>query len=118
MSLLARFAMVRNQTPIMAAGGLVQKDWFIFFYNLYLAITEGMPQPSESAPVTASPFTYAAVIRGQAHIAGGTVSLIEFSRDGAAWFNTGITSGFVQMDARDQIRITYTVVPTLTYFPM
>lgn len=122
MSLLARFAMVRNQTPPTERVGdrvLVQKDWFLFFTNLYTAVTDGMPQAPEAATVGASPFTYTAVIRGQAHIAGGTVSLIEFSRDGGTtWYNAGVTSGFIQMDARDRIRITHTVTPTLTYFPM
>lgn len=118
MSLLARFPMMRNQTPIVEAGALTQKDWYLFFVNLYLSVTEGMPQAPETIVVGASPFAYQAVIRGQAHIGGGTVSLIEFSRDGTTWFNTGVTSGFVQMDARDQLRITYTVTPTLTYFPM
>lgn len=119
MSLLARFSMARNQQPIVMAGGLAQTDWFRFFTNLYLAATEGMPQEATAITVTASPFVLISVIRGQAHVAGGTVSAIEFSRDnGATWFNAGVTSGFVQMDARDQLRVTYTVLPTITYFPM
>lgn len=118
MGLLARFAMTRNQTPIVATEGLAQKDWYIFFYNLYLAVTEGMPQAQEVIPIGASPFVYISVIKGQMHIAGGTVSLVEFSRDGTNWFGAGITAGFVTMDARDQLRITYTVAPTLNYFPM
>jgi hypothetical protein len=118
MSLLARFAMVRNQTPIMAAGNLVQKDWFILFYNFYLAVTEGLPQPAVAISLTASPMTYTAVIRGQAHIEGGTVSVIEFSRDGTNWYDTGVTTGFVQMDKGDAIRVTYSVAPTIVYFPM
>jgi hypothetical protein len=118
MSLLARFAMTRNQTPIVTAGGITQKDWFIFFYNLYLAVTEGLPQPETNITVTTSPMTYTAVIRGQAHVSGGTVSVIEFSRDGTNWYDTGITAGFVQMDKGDQLRVTYAVAPNITYFPM
>lgn len=116
---LPRFSMARNQTPIQGPQGLVQKDWYIFLYNLYLSVTEGMPQQPEALPLGASPFVYQAVIRGQAHIAGGTVSAVEFSRDrGTTWFNAGISEGFVQMDAQDQLRITYAVAPALTYFPM
>jgi hypothetical protein len=118
MTLRARFNMTRSQTPIVGPGGLLQKDWFLFLTNLYTAVIEGTPQPEEAAVVTASPFVYEAVIRGQAHVSGGTVSAIEFSRDGTTWYSTGITSGFVQMDARDFLRITYTVLPTLTFFPM
>lgn len=119
MTLRARFNMVRSQTPPIGAGGLAQKDWYLLWTNFWLAITEGMPQAPEAAVVGASPYVYTAVIRGQAHIGGGTVSAIEFSRDeGATWFNAGITSGFVQMDARDLLRVTYSVTPTITYFPM
>lgn len=110
--------MTRNQTPIVAVGTLVQKDWFLFFTNLYSAVIDGNPQPEEAVTLTASPMSYTAVIRGQAHIAGGTVSLVEFSRDGTNWYNTGITAGFVEMDTRDLLRVTYSVAPTITYFPM
>jgi hypothetical protein len=118
MSLLARFAMVRNQTPLLGPNGAAQKDWYIFFYNLYLAVTEGLPQAATALTVTTSPMTYAAVIRGQVHIEGGTVSVIEFSRNGTDWYDTGITAGFVQMDKGDRLRVTYSVAPTITYFPM
>lgn len=118
MSLLARFAMVRSQTPIVGPAGAAQKDWYIFFYNLYLAVTEGLPQAATAITVTPSPMTYAAVIRGQAHVSGGTVSVIEFSRNGTDWYDTGITVGFVQMDRGDQLRVTYSVAPNMTFFPM
>lgn len=121
MTLRARFAMVRNQTPpVEDVGGrrMAQKDWFLFFTNLYTAVTDGLSQPAEASTLAASPAVYTAVIRGQAHISGGTVSLIEFSRDGTNWYDTGIVKGFVTMNASDSIRITYTVIPTLTFFPM
>lgn len=118
MTLRARFAMVRNQTPILGAGSLMQKDWYLFFTNIWTAVTEGMPQAEEAVTVTASPMTYTAVIRGQAHINGGTVSVIEFSRDGANWYDTGMTAGFVQMDKGDLLRVTYAVAPTINFFPM
>lgn len=112
--------MTRSQTPIAGPGGLLQKDWYLFFTNLYTAVTGGTPQPEEAANLTTatSPYTYQAVIRGQAHIDGGTVSLIEFSRNGTNWYDTGITEGFVQMDERDQLRVTYSSVPNITFFAM
>ncbi len=118
MTLRARFAMVRNQMPIVMERALAQKDWYLFFTNLYTAATDGLPQPEEAATVTASPFVYTAVIRGQVHIDGGTVTLIEFSRDGSTWYDAGITAGFVQMDRADSIQVTYAVAPTITFFPM
>lgn len=118
MTLRARFAMVRNQTPIVGPGGLSQKDWYLFFTNLWTAVTDGLPQAEEAVSISASPMTYTAVIRGQVHVSGGTVSVIQFSRDGTNWYDTGITSGFVQMDRNDLLRVTYSVAPTIIYFPM
>lgn len=117
MSLRARFAMTLSQTPLVE-NGLSQQDWYIFFYNLYLAVTEGMPQAEEAVTIAASPMTYTAIIRGQAHIGGGTVSVIEFSRNGTDWYDTGVTTGFVQMDRNDLLRVTYAVAPNINYFPM
>lgn len=118
MTLQATFPMMRNQQPIVMDRGMAQKDWFLFFTNLYTAVTDGLPQPAQALPLPASPGVLVATIRGQAHIGGGTVSLIEFSRDGRIWYDTGITRGFVTMDRADSIRVTYTVVPTITFFPM
>ena len=110
--------MVRSQTPILGPQSMAQKDWYLFFTNLYTAVTGGTPQPEEAAMVGVSPYTYTALIRGQAHISGGTVTTIEFSRDGTNWYDAGITEGFVQMDERDQLRVTYAVAPDITFFPM
>jgi hypothetical protein len=117
-ALNARFPMNRPQAPLVAQGGIASKDWYVWLYNVYLAVTEGLPQPEEAITLSASPFSYQAVIRGQAHISGGTVSAVEFSRDGTTWYNAGITAGFVEMDARDQLRVTYSVLPTIVFFPM
>lgn len=117
MSLLARFQMVRSQTTPVVAN-LMQKDWYTFFWNLYLAATEGLPQPAEVVPLPASPGVYVAIIRGQLHVGGGNVSAVEFSRDGTNWFDTGLVEGFVEMDKADSVRVTYSVAPALTFFPM
>lgn len=118
MSLGARFAMVRNQMPLVMERGMAQKDWFLFFTNLYTAVIDGMPQPGEALTISASPMTYTAIIRGQAHVGGGTVSVIEFSRNGTDWYNAGVTTGFIQMDKGDLLRVTYAVAPNISYFPM
>jgi len=121
MTLRASFAMVRNQTPPVDRIGervIAQKDWYLFFTNLFKAATDGLPQPEEEVTIGTSPAVYVAVIRGQAHIGGGNVSSVEFSRDGSNWYDTGIVEGFVEMDRADSLRITYTVAPTVTFFPM
>lgn len=118
MALNARFSMPQPQTPLIIAGNIPQKDWFLAFSNFYLAAVEGLPQTEVSIAAGASPFTYESVIRGQLLISGGTVTAIEFSRNGTTFYTTGQTSGFVQMDNGDFVRVTYAVAPTLTYFPM
>jgi hypothetical protein len=67
--------------------------------------------------VTASPFTYqnAAVYQEDILITGGTVSLVEFTRDNATWYaRTGDT---VSLSPSDRVRVTYTVAPTMTKIP-
>lgn len=118
MALNAPFAMTRSQSPVVMQGGLLAKDWYVLLYNIYNAVTQGLPQPEVALTVGASPFSYQAVIRGQVFINGGTVSAIEYSRDGTTFYNTGLTAGVVQMDARDVVRVTYTVAPTIVFFPM
>lgn len=118
MTLRAPFQMVRSQTPPVVEGGIMDKDWYRFLVSLYNAVTQGLPQAEETIPLAASPFVYQAVIRGQIHVSGGTVSAVEFSRDGTNYYGTGLTNGFVQMDQRDYVRITYAVAPLIKFFPM
>ncbi len=47
-------------------------------------------------------------------VAGGSGVTIEYSRDGASYFPTGVTSGQVTVFPGDFIRITYTTLPTAT----
>lgn len=118
MAFRALFQMVRSQSPMLGEGRIALKDWYVFFYSLYNAVTQGLPQAEGAITPTGSPFVYQALLRGQFLVAGGTVSAVEFSRDGTTFYNAGITAGFVQMDAGDQVRVTYTVAPTLTFVPM
>lgn len=122
MSLRNPFAMQRPEVPISVRIGsgdpVIQKDWYLFLVNIYNAVTQGAPQSEEAIPVGASPFTYQAVIRGQVLISGGSVSSIEFSRNGSTFYPAGITEGFVQMDRNDYVRVTYAVAPSIVYFPM
>lgn len=50
-------------------------------------------------------------------IAKGSVSLIEFSRNGTTWYDTGLVSGIVRLAAGDRVRITYTSAPKITLVP-
>lgn len=49
-------------------------------------------------------------------VAGGTVSAVAFSRDGVTFY-TVATTGLVRLNPGDFLRITFTVLPTLTLIP-
>lgn len=68
-----------------------------------------------SVAVGASPFTYVAPDNGKLVIQGGTVSLIELGRKGS-FVTVGLVAGVTPVVKGDQVRITYTVPPTLTFF--
>lgn len=123
MALKKPFAMSRPQLPLVESLGkgppvTIQKDWYLLLVNIYNAITQGTSQSEEALTVGASPFSYRAIIKGQVLISGGSVSAIEYSRDGTTFYNTGATSGFVQMNFNDVVRVTHTGAPDMTYFPM
>jgi predicted Rossmann-fold nucleotide-binding protein len=63
----------------------------------------------------ASPYTYVASDNGRVVVQGGTVSLIELGRKGS-FVTTGLTAGVVPVSRGDQLRVTYTVVPNMTFF--
>lgn len=94
--------------------GITGKDWFFFWANLF----SGLPPGNEiSLTVGASPYTYAADVKGSLIVSGGTVSAIAFSRDGITFYATGQTAGMFTLNARDSLRVTYTVLPIMTFVP-
>lgn len=101
-------------TTALDQRGVTSKDWYFFWSGLFRRIP-----PAREAAVTpgASPYTYSAPVGGALIVQGGTVTLIEFSRDGVTWFDTGVIAGMLPVNAADQLRITYAVAPTLTFVP-
>lgn len=80
-----------------------------------------MPPIPDSAPaspgaiaVGASPFSYRPGYNGTVVVNGGTVSVIEFSRDGATWINWPLGS-VVTVCTSDYVRVTYAAPPTMTF---
>lgn len=67
----------------------------------------------------ASPYIYtnANAYAEDIFVAIGTVTALEFSRDGATWYATGIIAGLTRLNPNDRLRITYTVAPTITRVP-
>lgn len=98
----------------LQAGSVTSKEWYFYWAGLF----KGLP-PGNVVPITltGSPYTFSAPSKGFVLISGGTVSQVEFSRDGVTYYATGQTSGQFTLSAQDYIRITYTVAPTSTFVP-
>jgi hypothetical protein len=107
-----------NSLPVypqpLIEGQLTASPWYFFWQGMF----QGLPPGAES-PVTpgASPYVYTAAVKGFMLITGGTVSLVEFSRDGTTFYSYGSTSGQFTINAADRLRVTYTVAPTMTFVP-
>jgi hypothetical protein len=117
------FTIARAESPIIVQIGEgpavnVSRDWYIYFWNVYQGLINGLPQTEFAVTPGASPYTYQATRKGQLIVNGGTVTAISVSRNGSTFYTTGMTQGVFQLDFQDFIRITYTVAPTLTFFPM
>jgi hypothetical protein len=76
--------------------------------------------PSTALPaaitVTASPYSYQNTSNGvqSVIVSGGTVSLIEYTRDNATFFTVGVIAGAFDLNPLDRLRVTYAVLPTMT----
>lgn len=79
--------------------------------------TRGLLQPSQDAPVSiavgASVFTYTAPETGAVIVNGGTVSLVEYGRNGT-FISTG-TPAIFPVSRNDKVRVTYSVTPAMTF---
>lgn len=78
---------------------------------------EPAPAAPEAITVGASPFLFSPGFDGFVIVSGGTISSIQISRDGGATlYPTGLTTGSFPLALSDSIQITYTVLPTVTFF--
>lgn len=98
--------------PISGAGGIVTPVWQRFFNALIAA-----PAAVEAVPVAGSPLTYKATQRGYLTVTGGTVTAISFIRARATIEIPGGTP-FIPMANDDEVRITYSSDPTVSFLPM
>lgn len=72
-----------------------------------------------SISVTASPFTFTNIENCPVivFIAVGTVTAIDFTRDGVVFDSCGLVAGQVSLNPNDKVRVTYTIAPTMVYYP-
>jgi hypothetical protein len=75
--------------------------------------------PPSTITVTGSPFSYqnTTTFPASVTVQGGTVSKVEFSRDGTTWYDVGTVAGMFSLSPSDRLRVTYTVAPTMTLIP-
>ena len=103
-----------NYPVPLLQGRVTDSSWYRFWAGLFT----GLPPANEVAvTLGASPATYSATRIGSVIVSGGTVSQIEFSRNGTDYYDVGATSGMFTVNASDVLRVTYTVAPTTTFVP-
>lgn len=83
---------------------------------LFQALPDRAMTAAESVTPGASPATVTANRDGQLIVRGGTVSQIDYVRNGVA-SQIGVTAGLFPLLVGDGIRITYTVAPTVVFIP-
>lgn len=103
-------------SPILPAvdpqSGKFASVWYQFLARLAQLTAES---PMMATTVGASPFTFKAGTIGNMFVTGGTVSSIVLTRSGVSI--TCQSNQFIPMAAGDQITVTYTVAPTMTFVP-
>jgi len=71
----------------------------------------------EVVTVGASPFAYTPPISGAVIVSGGTITAMTLKRNFGTAYETGSVAGSFRMTAHDTIEITYSVAPTMVFFP-
>jgi hypothetical protein len=100
-------------------GGLIAKMSLWLQQQLYL-LNRNPTNTVAGQVVGASPYTYTnnGDFDVTALVTGGTVTAVEFSRDGTNFFTVSTaTNASVTLNPGDSVRITYGVLPTLTLVP-
>ena len=100
--------------PITTPVSHTSKIWQNFFKSISARFGSGQ-LPSAITP-GASPYTYQNTTQWDQIIIvkGGTVSKIEFSRDGTNWYDVGVTAGTQHVPPADFLRVTYSDAPAMT----
>ena len=101
-------------TEPLELGSHTTRGWYTF----WLGLLQGQPSGVVIVVVPGvSPYSYVAGTAGTVILSGGTVSKVEFSRDGVTFYVTGQTSGMFSLSMGDTLRVTYSGVPVMTFAP-
>jgi len=104
-------------TTLVDQRGVLKPNWWRFLLNVSNQAMGTNQTVPATVTVGASPFVFTTPAQGTLLVSGGPVTLIEYSKDGATWYPTGVTQGQIQMVPNDHVRITYMNAPALTFFP-
>jgi hypothetical protein len=93
-------------------------NWYLLLYNLTSKVLGPTQAPAGASTITveASPFIYTTTSAGNVSVTGGTVSSIMVLRQGIQ-VPTGMTSGLIPVSPGDQVIVTYSVAPSMTFLP-
>lgn len=83
------------------------------------SILSGYTAAPAAITASASPYVYqnTSSYTEDVMVTGGTVTAVDFSRDGTTWYSTGAIATTVRLSPGDLARVTYTVAPTITKVP-
>lgn len=107
-------ALPNYRQPVYTKGAM-ERTWYQFFSDVW----KGKPASGVN-PLTpaSSPFRYQADSKGFMMIQGGTVTLVQFTRDGITNYNTGQTAGVFPLAQGDTLIVIYSALPALTWVPL
>ncbi len=111
---MSQYNVLPNVNIPLMIGQYISKDWYFYWAGLFRGLPPGNVEP---LTVGASPYIYTAPAKGFLIITGGSVSMIEFSRDGNTFYDMGATAGSFPLAASDQLRITHTGAPDVAFVP-
>lgn len=102
-------------TDSISEGVKTSATWY-----RYLQAIDGGQPPAPETIITpsGSPFTFTAPRGGFVIVQGGTVGSVQFSRTPNVFYFTGEISGVFPVGQLDQLKITYSVVPNMTFVPL
>lgn len=108
------FSAIPNYRQAINEKGTMARVWYQFMTDIW----HGKPSGDVSPLTTvSSPLRYQATTRGFMIVQGGTVSLIQFTRDGITNYNTGQTSGLFPLSQGDSLIVFYSSAPAFTWVP-
>jgi hypothetical protein len=111
---MAQYRTVPTYTSAWTPGNKNDSTWYRYFQAAEQGEAPSAEIPLKPGP---SPFIYTAPKKGFMVVSGGTVTAIAIARTSPTYYATGETAGVFPMAQNDLLRVTYTGIPVMTFFP-